>query len=94
MPRMTLNSTVLLIIGFVLLWNSGFIGAAFGLDYADPLTLLFWRYWVLAVLLGVWLAAVMFALQAGVPAGIVALVIALQPVTVGALEGLVTGKRA
>lgn len=121
MPRMTLNNTVLLIIGFVLLWNSGFIGAAFGLDYADPLTLLFWRYWVLAALLGlylgvrrrlywpglrpvgieatvgicahgVWLAAVMFALQAGVPAGIVALVIALQPVTVGAFEGIVTGE--
>ncbi|MFU8894958.1 MAG: DMT family transporter [Gammaproteobacteria bacterium] len=121
MSRTTLNNTALLIIGFVLLWNSGFIGAAFGLDYADPLTLLFWRYWVLAALLaiylgarrqlywpglrtagidatvgicahGAWLAAVMFALQAGVPAGIVALVIALQPVTVGALAGLVTGE--
>jgi drug/metabolite transporter (DMT)-like permease len=35
----------------------------------------------------------MFSLQYGVPAGIVALVVALQPMTTGALSGLVVGER-
>ncbi|MFW5688173.1 MAG: EamA/RhaT family transporter, partial [Spirochaetota bacterium] len=34
----------LLAAGFVVLWNSGFIGAEFGLPYSGPFTLLFWRY--------------------------------------------------
>jgi drug/metabolite transporter (DMT)-like permease len=42
---------------------------------------------------GVWLGCVMFSLQYGVPAGIVALVVALQPMTTGALSGLVVGER-
>ena len=40
---------------FVFLWNSGFIGAKYGLRYADTWTLLFWRYLALTGLLGVWL---------------------------------------
>jgi drug/metabolite transporter (DMT)-like permease len=32
---------------FVLLWSTGFIGAKFGLPYAEPLTFLFWRYLLL-----------------------------------------------
>ncbi len=112
----------LLAIGFVLFWNSGFIGAEYGLPYTDPLTLLFWRYSFLAALLfvslvlrrrlewpglkavliaflvgilahGVWLGCVFYSLQYGVPAGIVALVVALQPLTTGALSGLVVGER-
>lgn len=110
-----------LIIGFVLLWNSGFIGAEFGLDYAGVYTLLAWRYWMVAALLGLWLAlrgrlrwpglrptgltivvglfahgvwltCVMLSLDIGIPAGVVALVVALQPMTVGALAGRVTGE--
>jgi drug/metabolite transporter (DMT)-like permease len=42
-------------LAFVLLWNSGFIGAEFGLPYASPLTLLLWRYAALSALLGTWL---------------------------------------
>ena len=42
---------------------------------------------------GIWLGCVMFSLQYGVPAGIVALVVALQPMTTGALSGLVVGER-
>ncbi len=38
--------------GFVLLWNTGFIGAEFGLPYSGPFTLLFWRYLALTVVLG------------------------------------------
>ncbi len=116
-----LNSTWLLAIGFVLFWNSGFIGADYALPFAEPFTLLFWRYWPLTLILvawlavrgrllwpgynaaltamvigilahGVWLGCVLFSLHYGVPAGIVALVVALQPMTTGALSGTVTGE--
>lgn len=114
--------TWILAIGFVLFWNSGFIGAEYALPYTKPLTLLFWRYWALAIILlvyliasrrivwpgikpvliamlvgtlahGMWLGCVFYSLQYGVPAGIVALVVALQPLTTGALSGLVVGER-
>jgi drug/metabolite transporter (DMT)-like permease len=116
------RSTIFLAIGFVLLWNSGFIGAEYGLPYTGPFTLLFWRYLALSVLIfvyllirnrfrwvgwrvaapnmligvlahGVWLTCVLFALDYGVPAGIVALVVALQPLATGAFSGLVTGEQ-
>lgn len=112
----------LLAIGFVLLWNSGFIGAESALPNTRPLTLLFWRYWALALVLfgylvvrrrlrwpgfrtamvsglvgvlahGVWLGCVFYSLEYGVPAGIIALVVALQPMVTGAFSGLVTGER-
>ncbi|NGX17590.1 DMT family transporter [Wenzhouxiangella sp. XN24] len=121
MPASSRQHTALLVIGFVLLWNSGFIGAEFGLDYTGVFTLLSWRYGLLALILlvylalrrqlywpgaraagltavvglfahGVWLSCVMLSLQLGIPAGIVALVVALQPMTVGALSGRVTGE--
>jgi len=107
---------------FVLLWNSGFIGAEYGLPFAGPWTLLFWRYLTLTALLGAWLAArgrlswpglgpvghtatvgvlahgvwlscVLVSLDMGVPAGIIALVTALQPLLTGALSGPVLGER-
>ena len=107
---------------FVLLWNSGFIGAEFGLPYAPPMTLLLWRYTALGLLLGawlgvtrrwawpgfrsigraalvgvlahgVWLGCALLALDLDVPAGIVALVTALQPLLTGALAGWVVGER-
>lgn len=42
---------------------------------------------------GVWLSCVLLALDYKVPAGIVALVVALQPLATGALSGLITGER-
>ncbi len=36
---------------FVLLWNSGFVGAEVGLPFTGPLTLLLWRYAALSLLL-------------------------------------------
>ncbi|WP_026988323.1 DMT family transporter [Fodinicurvata fenggangensis] len=42
---------LLLIVAFVLLWNSGFIGAEAGLPYAETFTLFFWRYGALTLLL-------------------------------------------
>lgn len=36
---------------FVLLWSTGFIGAKFGLPYAEPLTFLLWRFVLLVAVL-------------------------------------------
>lgn len=122
MPLPSPIHTCLLAVAFVLLWNSGFIGAEYALPDTEPLTLLFWRYGFLSLLLfayligrrrlrwpglraaglagltgvlahGVWLGCVFYSLEYGVPAGIVALVVALQPLVTGALSGLVTGER-
>ncbi len=119
---MFFKSTPFVALGFVLLWNSGFIAAASALPHAPTFTLLFWRYWALSLLLGlflglagrfrrsgmnaaghamligvlshgVWLACVMLALEQGIPAGIIALVVALQPLVTGALSGRITGER-
>lgn len=116
------RTTLFLAIGFVILWNSGFIGAEYGLPYTGPFTLLFWRYLALTLVIfiyllarkrfrwvgwrvaapnmligvlshGVWLTCVLLALDYEVPAGIVALVVALQPLATGAFSGLVTGER-
>lgn len=116
------RTTIFLAVGFVLLWNSGFVGAEYALPYAGPFTLLFWRYLAVTLIIfiylwirnrfqkvgwkeafanmlvgvlahGVWLGCVLLALDYGVPAGIVALVVALQPMTTGALSGWVTGER-
>ena len=115
------KNTLLLAAGFVLFWNSGFIGAEYGLPYTDPFTLLFWRYLALTLILllyllvtgrfrwvgwsaastsmlvgvlahGVWLSCVLLALNHDVPAGIVALVVALQPMATGAFSGLVVNE--
>lgn len=93
---------------FVLLWSTGFIGAKFGLPYAEPYTFLFIRFiCVLAVLFvliqflnerwprtpwlwlhigiagmlvhGLYLGAVFTAIGLGMPAGVTALIVGLQP---------------
>ena len=40
---------------FVVLWSTGFIGAKYGLPYAGPFTLLFFRYVLVTLLLFGWL---------------------------------------
>ena len=121
-PVMTKKTTLFLAAGFVVLWNSGFIGAKYGLDYAGPFTLLFWRYLALTLVMvlyllarnrfrwvgwkvaapnmligvlahGVWLTCALLALDYQVPAGIVALVVALQPLATAAFSGLVAGEK-
>src|SRR6056297_374405 len=116
------KKTLALAVGFVLLWNSGFIGAEYGLPFTGPFTLVFWRYLALTMLIagylivrgrltwvgwriaapnmligvlahGVWLTCVHFALDNKVPAGIVALVVVLQPLTSAAFSSIVTGER-
>jgi drug/metabolite transporter (DMT)-like permease len=115
------RTTVPIAILFVLLWNSGFIGAEYGLEYAGVFTQLFWRYSALTLILllylilgnrfrwpgwsivaptflvgtlahAVWLSCCLLSIQYGVPAGIVALVVALQPLVTGALSGPVVGE--
>lgn len=122
MPGMIKRSTIILIVGFVILWNSGFIGAEYGLPYTGPFTLLFWRYLALTLVIffyllarkrfrwvgwkvaapnmligvlahGVWLGCVLLALDYQVPAGIVALVVALQPLATGVFSGWVVGEK-
>ncbi len=116
------RTTFIFATGFVLLWNSGFIGARYGLDFSGPFTLLFWRYLALTLLIflylalrkrfrwvgwkaaapnmligvlahGVWITCVLLALDYQVPAGVVALVVALQPLATGAFSGRTTGEQ-
>ena len=49
------KSTILLIVGFVLLWNSGFIGAEYGLPYTGAYTLIFLRYLAATLILTLYL---------------------------------------
>jgi len=114
-------SNTILAILFVFLWNSGFIGAEYGMKYAGPFTLLFWRYLALMLILllylilkkrlrwpgwtiaapaflvgilahAIWLSCSLLSIQYAVPAGIVALIVALQPLATGALSGIVVGE--
>jgi hypothetical protein len=56
------SSTICLAAVFVLLWNSGFIGAEYGLPFPGPFTLLFWRYWALTFILLIYLTITMPAI--------------------------------
>ena len=55
---MGLKSNIILGGLFVVVWSSGFVGAKYGLAFAGPFTILFWRYLLvvllLAVLVSVW----------------------------------------
>ncbi|MEH6649806.1 MAG: DMT family transporter [Motiliproteus sp.] len=92
---------------FVGLWSTGFIGAKFGLPYAEPFTLLLYRMLATLVLVailiawyrptwpspkamfhtavtgllihGLYLGGVFYAIVGEMPAGLVALIVGLQP---------------
>jgi drug/metabolite transporter (DMT)-like permease len=93
---------------FVFLWSTGFIGAKFGLPYAEPLSFLLTRYGLVIALMtaiafatrapwpdtpvqwlhigisgvlvhAVYLGGVFIAIKHGLPAGITALVVGMQP---------------
>lgn len=93
---------------FVFLWSTGFIGATYGLPYAEPMTFLAYRFAIVMVLLaafafvvrapwpatpiaclqnafvgvlihGIYLGGVFAAISRGMPTGIAALIIGLQP---------------
>jgi drug/metabolite transporter (DMT)-like permease len=107
---------------FVFLWSTGFIGAKFGLPYAEPLSFLLVRYLLvlalmipLALLSGapwpngagqllhigvsglllhaLYLGGVFMAIKQGLPAGVTALIVGLQPLLTAAGAGFLLGER-
>jgi drug/metabolite transporter (DMT)-like permease len=106
---------------FVILWASGFIGAKFGMPYAEPMTFLFYRMLAVVMLIGgivlatrpawpnragmihsaitglfvhgCYLGGVFVALDHKLPAGLVALVVSLQPVLTSTLANRLLGER-
>jgi drug/metabolite transporter (DMT)-like permease len=106
---------------FLFLWASGFIGAKFGLPYAEPMTFLAVRMTAVVLVLGliivltqpVWLSrtdvlhsavigffvhgcylgGVFVAIDHRLPAGLVALVVSLQPILTSTLANRLLGER-
>lgn len=106
---------------FVLLWSTGFVGAKYGLPYAEPFTFLGVRLLAAGVLLGLlalllrsagmaarpqyghaavaglllhagYLGGVFYAISLGIPAGVAAVVVSLQPVLTAVLAARVLGE--
>ena len=106
---------------FVFLWSTGFLGAKFGLPYAEPLAFLFVRYLLVIVLMGalalawrapwprdwrawlhigasgllvhaLYLGGVFVAIGMGLPAGVTALVVGLQPLLTATVAGRLLGE--
>jgi drug/metabolite transporter (DMT)-like permease len=106
---------------FVFLWSTGFVGAKFGLPYAEPLSFLLLRYvlviglMILAAIVararwpgslaawchlavagilihGIYLGGVFMAIGQGLPAGMVSLLVGLQPLLTAFLAILMLGE--
>ena len=107
---------------FVFLWSTGFIGAKYGLPYAEPLSFLLMRYGLVIVLMGfaalltgapwpktarawahlavagilmqaVYLGGVFISIKQGLPAGMVSLLVGLQPLLTAVMAMLVLSER-
>ena len=107
---------------FVFLWSTGFIGAKYGLPYAEPLSFLFVRYLAVIALMtaialltrapwpkapmqwvhigvsgllvhAVYLGGVFIAIKQGLPAGVTALVVGMQPLLTALGAGWLLGER-
>ncbi|MEF8700731.1 MAG: DMT family transporter [Candidatus Accumulibacter sp. UW26] len=107
---------------FVFLWSTGFVGAKFGLPYAEPLTFLLVRYLLVIALMtplalatrapwpadarqvahigiagllvhALYLGGVFMAIKAGLPAGVTALVVGMQPLLTACGAGFLLGER-
>lgn len=107
---------------FVLLWSTGFIGAKFGLPFAEPFTFLFIRFVLTLLLLiplvlvmripwpsspklwthiaisgllvhGAYLGGVFYGIYLGMPAGLAALLVGLQPLLTSAIAGPLLGEQ-
>ena len=107
---------------FVFLWSTGFIGAKYGLPYAEPLTFLLTRYCLVLGLMTIfalatrapwprdarqifhigvsgifvhalYLGGVFVAIKHGLPAGITALVVGMQPLLTACGAGWLLGER-
>lgn len=106
---------------FVLLWSTGFIGAKYGLPYAEPLTFLAVRFGAVTAILcaiamathapwptqrrdivhslvsgllihGVYLGGVFWAIALGMPAGLSALIVGVQPLLTAFVSKLTLGE--
>ena len=106
---------------FVFLWSTGFIGAKFGLPFAEPLSFLLLRYALVILLMtiaavitgarwpktilvwchlavagilmqAVYLGGVFLAIKQGLPAGMVSLLVGLQPLLTALLAILALGE--
>jgi drug/metabolite transporter (DMT)-like permease len=106
---------------FVFLWSTGFIGAKYGLPYAEPLSFLLTRYGLVIGLMllvvlatrapwpkepaqwlhigvsgvlvhAVYLGGVFIAIKHGLPAGITALVVGMQPLLTALGAGWLLGE--
>ena len=107
---------------FVFLWSTGFIGAKYGLPYAEPLSFLLTRYGLVIGLMtaialvtrapwpkdkmqwlhigisgllvhAVYLGGVFVAIKHGLPAGITALLVGMQPLLTGFGAGWLLGEK-
>lgn len=107
---------------FVLLWSTGFVGAKYGLPYAEPFTFLALRLAIAGVLLALitrvrqagwprswtqagnaglvglllhagYLGGVFYAIGDGLPAGVAAVVVSLQPLLTAALATRLLGEQ-
>lgn len=107
---------------FVFLWSTGFIGAKYGLPYAEPLSFLLTRYGlVIALMLAIalimrapwpkdraqwlhigvsgvlvhafYLGGVFVAIKHGLPAGVTALVVGMQPLLTACGAGWLLGEK-
>jgi drug/metabolite transporter (DMT)-like permease len=107
---------------FVLLWSTGFVGAKYGLPYAEPFTFLGLRLAIAAALLALlavvlrsagmasrpqygraavvgillhagYLGGVFYGISLGIPTGVSAVVVSLQPVLTAVLAARVLGER-
>ena len=107
---------------FVFLWSTGFIGAKYGLPYAEPLSFLLIRYGFVIALMtaialatrapwpkdpkqwvhigvsgvlvhAVYLGGVFVAIKHGLPAGVTALVVGMQPLLTALGAGWLLGEQ-
>ena len=107
---------------FVFLWSTGFIGAKYGLPYAEPLSFLLTRYGLVIALMtmialatrapwpqdptqwlhigvsgvlvhAVYLGGVFVAIKHGLPAGVTALVVGMQPLLTALGAGWLLGEK-
>ena len=107
---------------FVFLWSTGFVGAKYGLPYAEPLSFLLTRYGIVITLMlaialamrapwpkarmqwlhigvsgvlvhAVYLGGVFMAIKQGLPAGITALVVGMQPLLTALGAGSLLGEK-
>ena len=107
---------------FVFLWSTGFIGAKFGLPFAEPLSFLLTRYCFVIALMtfialatrapwpgapvqwlhigvsgvlvhAVYLGGVFVAISHGLPAGVTALVVGMQPLLTALGSGWLLGEK-